>query len=206
MVPIVVFWTNYTATVHGKVFKLVPCEHCNIEYVYVLEREGIGAGTSVYGLNDQAAEANAESGANEALEQYLANDFDPIPCPSCGHYQKFMFPKLMETQSPWPILARIGTLAIVLFSLTNVTLSAFSYFIQPRDHVLERLTISCLIFLISCSIGIALVVADGRRKRNFDPNMIEHQQSRIDKGRLHAITRLEFDKMHPPETRQDQHN
>lgn len=86
MIPIVVFWTNYTATVRGRVLKLVPCESCKAEYVYVLEREGVGAGTSVYGLYAETAQDNAESGAQEVLDQYLANDFDPIPCPMCGHY------------------------------------------------------------------------------------------------------------------------
>jgi len=30
--------------------------------------------------------------------------------------------------------------------------------------------------------------------------MIEYLQSRIDKGRLHAMTKIEFEKMYPPET------
>src|SRR5437879_1698950 len=59
MIPVVVFWTKYTATLNGRVLKLVPCENCSTEYVYVLERDGTGVGTSVYALNDEGARYNA---------------------------------------------------------------------------------------------------------------------------------------------------
>src|SRR5262245_34352091 len=127
MVPIVVFWTNYTATVRGRVLKLVPCENCGTEYVYVLEREGVGAGTSVYGLHDDTAQQNAESGAQEALGQYLTNDFDPVPCPACGHYQAFMFPKLIETRSPWPVAAALAALVVGLPAFVCVMYWGINY-------------------------------------------------------------------------------
>lgn len=47
MIPVVVFRTKHTATVGGRVLKLVPCENYSTEYVYVLEREGLGVGISV---------------------------------------------------------------------------------------------------------------------------------------------------------------
>ena len=64
MIPIVVFWTKYTAILHGRVVKLVPCENCSTEYVYVLERESAGVGTSVYTHSTmiQAARSRTVSG------------------------------------------------------------------------------------------------------------------------------------------------
>ncbi len=47
MIPVVVFRTKHTAKVGGRDLKLVPCENCSTEHVYVLEREGSGVGTSV---------------------------------------------------------------------------------------------------------------------------------------------------------------
>lgn len=73
----------------------------------MLEREGTGTGTSVYFLNDVGASNHSASAAEETLDEYLANDFDPIPCPVCGHYQRFMFPKLYETKSPWSLAATL---------------------------------------------------------------------------------------------------
>src|SRR5262249_57077709 len=101
MIPVVVFWTKYTATLHGQTLKLVPCENCSTEYVYVLEREGSGYGTSLYMLNDEGALGHAKSAAEDTLQSYLENDFDPVPCPTCGHYQRYMFPKMLETKSLW---------------------------------------------------------------------------------------------------------
>lgn len=54
MVHIPVFWTEYTATMHGRIFKVVPCENCSTEYVYLMKRKGSGYGTSMYMLNDEA--------------------------------------------------------------------------------------------------------------------------------------------------------
>src|SRR5688572_14901653 len=94
MIPIPVVWTQYTATASGRVLKLVPCEHCSTEYVYVLEGEGEVPGNSVSLLNGGGANPHAVSAAEDALRQYLENDFDPVPCSVCGHCQRYMFPKL----------------------------------------------------------------------------------------------------------------
>src|SRR5438477_366098 len=67
MIPIPVVWTHYTATVRGRVLKLVPCENCSTEYVYALEREGEGAGTSLYLLNEEGRDARIERGRSRAL-------------------------------------------------------------------------------------------------------------------------------------------
>ena len=65
----------------GRVHKLVPCENCSTEYVYVMERESVGYGISFYWLNEAGAEGKANSTAAESLKTALENDFDPIPCP-----------------------------------------------------------------------------------------------------------------------------
>ena len=101
MVPIPVFWTQYTATRYGSVLKIVPCENCSTEYVYMMEREGSGVGTSMYMLNNEGAADHATSAADDTLKSVLENDFDPVPCPVCGHYQRYMFQKLRETKRLW---------------------------------------------------------------------------------------------------------
>jgi hypothetical protein len=79
MVPIPVFWTKYTATMQGRALKVVPCENCSTEYVYILEREASGVGTSVYMLNNKGAAGHAQSAASDTLKEILENDFDPVP-------------------------------------------------------------------------------------------------------------------------------
>jgi len=193
VIPIVVTWTNYTATVRGRVLKLVPCENCKVEYVYVLEREGVGAGTSVYGLADDSAQANAETGAHEILGEYLANDFDPVPCPACGHYQRFMFPKLMVTTSPWPTLATVATLGIALVSAVGVVYWAINTIAQPTAGGLWNLSGSAAAFAAAGLVGAGLWLAQRNRVRRFDPNASEDLASRLAKGRGRAMTRTEFE-------------
>ena len=192
MLPIIVVWTKYTSTMQGRILKLVPCESCKTEYVYVLEREGTGTGTSVYFLNEVGAHDHAISAAEETLDEYLANDFDPIPCPICGHYQRFMFPKLYETKSAWGLAATLvllgigGFAAIRALSLTVETLQ------QPDTQELWRLWVAWSILIVAILIGAVLSRAERNRFRRFDPNK-ESQQARIEKGRLRATTRADFE-------------
>jgi hypothetical protein len=198
VIPVVVFWTNYTATVRGRVLKLVQCENCPTEYVYVLDREGVGVGTSVYGLYAEAAADNAESGAQDALGQYLANDFDPIPCPTCGHYQTFMFPKLIENRSPWAPLAVAATLVVGVLSLVGVMYWGVNYLERPSNYALTRLGMAASILVVAGLTEAGMSAAERNRVRRFDPNAEEDQPTRVAKGRSRAMTRADFEAMQPP--------
>ena len=142
MIPVVVFWTKYTATLNGRVLKLVPCENCSTEYVYFLEREGTGVGTSVYAPNDEGARDNAAAAADESLREYLANDFDPVPCPVCVHYQRYMFPKLYETKSLWGPAAKLLVLALGCLDAVGSLYWSVAYLLQPNDSALGRLLVA----------------------------------------------------------------
>jgi hypothetical protein len=206
MVPIIVTWTQYTARVRGRVLKLVPCENCKTEYVYVLEREGVGAGTSVYGLADEAAQEGAASGAEEVLGDYLTNDFDPVPCPACGHYQRFMFPKLDETKSPWAPALRVGTLGVGMVSLVASLYWGINLLLGGGDRALMSLGVWAPIMAVAGGVGFWLWASERRRVRRFDPNALEDVQSRIAKGRARAVTRAAFDarQVSPPKPPTDQ--
>ena len=196
VIPIVVFWTNYTATVIGRVVKLVACEDCHTEYVYVLEREGVGAGNSVYGmsvhgLNEDPGD-HAVQAARDTLQQYLENDFDPVPCPICGHYQKFMFPKLYRPAA-WIQIIRLVSLMLGCLTAVVATLSwAFVYLDRPGNHALGRLGMTSALFAILGSIFFVLGVVERSRASRFNPDT-EDQQVRIEKGRSRAVTRAEFE-------------
>jgi len=192
MIPVVVFWTKYTATLNGRVLKLVPCENCSTEYVYVLEREGTGVGTSVYALNNEGARDNAASAANESLREYLANDFDPVPCPVCGHYQRYMFPKLFETKSLWGPVAKLVALALGCLDAIGALCWSVAYLQRPNDQAWQRMVVTWSLLAVLCLIGIGLAAIERSRARRFDPNS-EDQQTRIQRGRSRAMTRAEFE-------------
>jgi hypothetical protein len=138
MIPVPVVWTKYTATLRGRVLKLVPCENCSTEYVYVLERKGEGVGTSVYLLNEAEAQGHAVAAAEDTLREYLENDFDPVPCPVCGHYQRYMFPKLYEP-APWLAVARLAVLAAGSLGAVGALYWSLTYLQRPSDHALGRM-------------------------------------------------------------------
>jgi hypothetical protein len=192
VIDIPVFWTEYTATAEGRVLKVVPCENCQAEYVYILRREGTGKGIALYGLIG-GDEADAKSGAEDALKAYLENDFDPVPCPACGHYQPFMFPKMYVTTSPWTILVRFTLLLGGLLDAVGVLYWAIEYLTQPNDHALGRLALTTTLLLGFGLAGLGLVAWERATARRFDPNRLEDQEARIAKGRTRAVTRAEFE-------------
>jgi hypothetical protein len=192
MIPVVVFWTKYTATLNGRVLKLVPCENCSTEYIYVLEREGTGVGTSVYALTDDGARDSAASAAEESLREYLANDFDPVPCPVCGHYQRYMFPKLYETKSLWGPAARLLVLVLGCLDAVGALCWSVAYLFQPNRYALERMVGAWSLLAVLGLLGAGLAALERARARRFDPNA-EDQQSRIERGRSRAVTRAEFE-------------
>lgn len=192
MIPVVVFWTKHTATLNGRILKLVPCENCSTEYVYVLEREGTGVGTSVYALNDEVARDHAASAAEETLQEYLENDFDPVPCPVCGHYQRYMFLKLYKPRSPWLPVAQLAVMVFGSLDAVGTLYWTVTYLQRPSEHALGRMAATWLLLAVLVLLGVALSAMERSRVRRFDPNK-EDQQARIEKGRSRAVTRAEFE-------------
>jgi len=192
MVPIPIVWTQYTATVSGQVLKLVPCENCSTEYVYVLERKGEGFGTSFYMLNEGGAENNAKSGAEDTLQQYLENDFDPVPCPTCGHFQRFMFLKLYKGSPAWVILAKLVAIIVMCLSAISSAYWGLAYYQRAGDHSLVRLAGTSTALVVFGLIAFCLGKFERWHTNRFDPNF-EDQRLRIEKGRSRALTRAEFE-------------
>lgn len=192
MIPIPVFWTKYTTTLRGSVFKFVPCENCSTEYVYRIEREGTGIGTSMYSLNNDGAASHSRSAAGETLASMLENDFDPVPCPACGHYQRYMFPKLLQTKWQW---AHPITLALVVVGSLSCVIGlywAIIYLQHPNIRVVENMVTAWTVMLAAGIIGLGFSLIKRFALRNFDPNL-EDQQARIAIGKNRAITRAEFE-------------
>jgi hypothetical protein len=185
-----VFWTKYTATTHGSAVKFVTCEGCSTEYVYVLEREGSGVGTSVYLLNEDGAANHAVSAADETLQSILENDFDPVPCPVCGHYQRYMFPKLQKPKV-WGPVATLVLLLVGCLDAVSALYWSVVYLQRPTDRAFGRMVVTWSILLFLCLIGLGLAMTQRIKMRNFNPNL-EDQQARIALGRSRALTRAEF--------------
>jgi hypothetical protein len=192
MIPLPVFWTQYTATVQGRNLKFVTCENCSTEYVYVIERETTGAGTSMYMLDNEGAAGHATSAAGETLTSVLENDFDPVPCPACGHYQRYMFPKLLGNTGLWVRLVMIGVGALGCLAAVNALLRSVTYLEHPNDHGFGQMITAWSIVLLLCLTGLGLSIVNKVIIRRFNPN-VRDPQARIAIGRSRAVTRAEFE-------------
>jgi Zn ribbon nucleic-acid-binding protein len=193
IIPIWVFWTKYTATTRGSVLKVVSCENCSIEYVYLMEREGAGVGTSVYMLNNQGAADHAKSAAADTLQSVLENDFDAVPCPACGHYQRYMFQKLPETKGWW---VQVALLVVIMIGCLDAVIALYwsaEYLQGPNDYSFGNMVTAWSVLPLLGLIGLGLSVLKRFKSRRFDPNL-EDQQARIAIGRSRAVTRAEFEK------------
>ncbi|HTU92881.1 MAG TPA: hypothetical protein VMF69_22565 [Gemmataceae bacterium] len=200
MVPIPVFWTKYTATMRGRAMKVVPCENCSTEYIYILEREASGVGTSVYMLNNEGAAGHAQSAAGDTLKEVLDNDFDPVPCPACGHYQRYMFSKLRETKGMGIVVITIALLMIGVIAAVGALRCSLDYLQNQSEADFRSMFTAWAVLLVVCLIGFGLSVLNNRKMRRFDPNVAD-QQARIAIGRSRAVTRAEFEKIQQEDKR-----
>jgi hypothetical protein len=198
MIPLPVFWREYTATKQGRILKAVSCENCSTEYVYLMERESSGVGTSFYSLNNEGAESHSQSAAAETLKSVLENDFDPVPCPMCGHYQRFMFPKLLETKRMSELVVKLALILVGAIAGVIALRETIAYFGRPNDYVLSNMVGPVLVLLLVGLISLSLWVINRYKVRHFNPNFGD-PQTRIAIGRNRAITRAEFEKIQQKE-------
>jgi hypothetical protein len=202
-IPII--WKKYTCTTSGSVVKVVPCENCSTEYVYVMSRVGKGDGASPYWLNDEGAAERAKAAAADMLQSLLEKDYDPVPCPVCGHYQRHMVPKLLEMKEmaaqaagPW---VQVLMLVVILIACLDAAITVFwsvEYLLSPDDRVFRNMVKGWVILLPLGLMGLVLSIVKRIRLRRFDPNS-EDQQARIAVGRSRAVTKAEFEQGQRPE-------
>jgi len=113
---------TYTATVSGSMLKTCTCESCSAEYVYQVERQAKGSGSSILFLDNTGASGRAEDAAFAKLEKNLAKAVDPVACPACGFFQKKMVNLLKHKTAMWvsvPLLI-IAVIAFVFFLFLNI--------------------------------------------------------------------------------------
>jgi hypothetical protein len=196
-IPII--WKSFWAMARGSTAKVVACESCSTEYVYVMKREGEGTGTSPYWLDNEGAAARAQEAAAEMLKALLDKDYDPVPCPACGHYQRYMFPKLLEEDEMKTQAVGTGIGVLILVAILGGCLTfaitlycSIAYLLDPNDHDFKNMVTAWSVLLPLALIGLVLLIVRRNRIRRFDPNQAD-QQARIAIGRSRAITRAGFD-------------
>jgi hypothetical protein len=117
---------GFDIAAHGSAYKAVVCESCQTEFVYLLRRHALGSATSVLYLDCEGAKARAARDAAAALKRALARDHDPVPCPACGWYQRYMVTVLRRQHRRWMTLAGIICLYLAGLLFAIAVLAHFS--------------------------------------------------------------------------------
>jgi hypothetical protein len=92
---------SYRSTVTGRAPKFVVCDQCGLEYVYILEAEGTGEGTSLLFLDNEGAKARSNAEAEAQMRATLEQACAVVPCPRCFRVQQHMIPKARAEYHPW---------------------------------------------------------------------------------------------------------
>jgi hypothetical protein len=143
---------HFSVTVHGEVWKIVPCENCATKYAYRMAVSGSGAGTSFLFLNNEGAKAVAREAAEAQLQKRAGKSSAAVPCPVCGWYQRSMLRMVRRRGVHWAQIAGAVVLAVSL---------AFFLVLEAEAQAVAGGFAAC---------GAALLAAGFVRKLREDPN------------------------------------
>lgn len=183
---------TYTSTLRATVPKLVKCEECGLEYVYLMERVRQGEGTSVLFLDNAGARQRAEEQAQDRLRAALERGCEAVPCPACGRIQDHMVPRARKQYRHW---MRVGGLCLFLAA---ALLFIAGIVVGLADEQARTPTPWPLVLWAAagaCAAAApALPVARWLLARRHDPNA-EDVESRKASGQQRAFTKDDFLKM-----------
>jgi hypothetical protein len=146
--------TKYVASVEGRFLKIISCAHCHEFFAFHLDLRARGESHDVLFVGGAKSAAEARKKAQENLLSKGKNVVIPVPCPSCGNYQKDMVEKLKEDVSINP--AQITGAVILLLAFLPLAFSR---------------SIFCVCFtVVAALIGIAVIVKGILQTTRFDPN------------------------------------
>jgi hypothetical protein len=109
--------TDYTAWRIGAISKMVCCEKCGTDFGYTMYREASGQGTSLYYIDETGAADRANRRAESNLQRALADEVEPVACPTCGCFQRNMVWEARRRYLKYmrPFFAVIGLVVLVPF-------------------------------------------------------------------------------------------
>ena len=152
--------TVTTFSVSRSVPRHVRCEYCGAEYVYHLERTGVGE--AGYGLTDSQEMVNVKA-ANAALAD-LAKEIDTgveaVPCPACFKYQAHMTDAARKIQWGWvrglggqalgwlPILM-VGAVLVAVVAFPDNTNTAITVALAVGGVMVLAALVAALVFRFS---------------------------------------------------------
>jgi hypothetical protein len=130
----------------------------------------------------------AQQSADKRLSRALANECDPIPCPSCGWYQSHMFPRIRKLYHRWMFYVGI---AFLIGSFASIVL----YVIWKRSifpTAPESFAILEMVIFGLASCGLLFIVVRWGMARSYDANAID-VPVRLEHAKQHAVAKAVYD-------------
>jgi hypothetical protein len=186
-------FAQYSATSVGQVFKVVTCEHCSGQYVYLLKRKADGFATGFHFLDFTGAGDVAVREAEAELRRTLERDRESVPCPSCGWYQADMVARLRKDHY-------CGMFLVGVLSLYGAVLMGVIGLVSRWSRAAELVKssgsfIECAASL--AAVGWSLILIRKLLATRVRPNNIDAEE-RKDLGRRLAVTKAAFDRLTAP--------
>jgi hypothetical protein len=193
-IPFVVFGKEYTSYTWGDVDKFVHCEKCGTDYVYTAFRDVAATAMSLYFLENQGASDRAQEKAQKKLERTLNQAVEPIPCPSCGHFQRQMVREARRRQLRW--MRFRGGVAGHIF-LFYIVLSIALMIVNGAAATPGPIISWKIFFPILGTLGAVILLLPYFRSilaERFSPNRLSPEE-RVKQGFLSSgVLRPEYDK------------
>jgi hypothetical protein len=190
---------RYQVKTTGRVPKLVRCEKCGYEYIYLLEVEAAGEGYySFLDINNWEGEASAHAAAETLRDQKLRDDCAVVPCAECGHVQQHMLGKARWEYRRWMLRAGlyacpVGGILVLPAMFTRLLADG------PRSPAWAE-TVSTILWVCAATLAIGgaiLMYLWAFWQSRYDPNALPVDQ-RMKGGAEYSVSKDEYRKMVPP--------
>jgi hypothetical protein len=182
---------SYTATVRGRFPKFVKCVVCELDYVYLIEREAKGEGTSLLFLDNTGASERAGARAQEALMRKIEKEVDIVPCPACGTIQPDMAQQSRRDRHRWLFI--LGMVFLPITAILMMITMAMQGPLGDSSGVRTGWTLTA----ISGLLFVGLPLLRYFLNRDYDPNS-EDLDDRLSLGQSRAIILTTFVEMMEP--------
>ncbi len=168
--PLIPVGLKYDVTLTGRVPKLVRCEQCGHEYVYLLEGTAAGHGSSPLFLDNEGARNRAYETAHVFLDATLRDDCAVVPCARCGHVQAHMLPKARQQYRRWMFTAGLYLLALGgIVAAPAIVLALIDDGARAGDFITLMLATAAAVLIAG---GLALAYTRLLLARGHDPNAL----------------------------------
>jgi hypothetical protein len=161
---------NYDVTLTGQAPKLVRCEACGYEYVYLLETSASGHGSSLLFLDNEGAQNRAHETAHVVLDAALQHGCAVVPCAQCGHVQAHMIPQARREYRRW--MFKTGMYLLVsgaILAAPAILLTMIDNGSRSGHPVTVALAIAAVVLIGS---GLILPYVRSRLAQKYDPNAL----------------------------------